>query len=95
MCVYEATSDAGVQPTQFEMRQKNEQFANRVRSGKTAVKPSRQERLEKRSPISLWALGAILFVVLGGGTCLSHDVPRERSLNSATVLFELLRLIFL
>lgn len=95
MCVYKTTSNTEVQPTQFEMRQKNEQFANRVRSGKTAVKPSRQERLEKRSPISLWALGAILFVVLGGGTCLSHDVSWEWSLNSAAVLFELLRLIFL
>lgn len=59
---------AYVQPTEFELRQKNAQFANRVRSGKAAVKPSRQERLAKRSPISLWALGIILFVVVGGGT---------------------------
>ncbi|PSS29685.1 hypothetical protein PHLCEN_2v2833 [Hermanssonia centrifuga] len=53
-------------PTEFELRQRNAQFANRARAGKNPVKPSRQERLAKRSPISLWALGAILFVVVGG-----------------------------
>lgn len=53
-------------PTQFELRQKNAQFADKARAGKNPVKPSRQERLAKRSPISLWALGAVLFVVLGG-----------------------------
>ncbi|KAI6031351.1 hypothetical protein PISMIDRAFT_671094 [Pisolithus microcarpus 441] len=53
-------------PTQFELRQKNAQFANAVRSGKKAVRPSRQEQLSKRSPISLWALGIVLFVVVGG-----------------------------
>ena len=52
------------QPTEFELRRKNAQFENKVRAGKTAVKPSRQERLAKRSPISLWALGIILFVVV-------------------------------
>ena len=56
------------QPTQFELRHKNAQFANAARSGKKAVKPSRQEQLSKRSPISLWALGMVLFVVVGGGT---------------------------
>jgi len=53
-------------PTEFELRQRNAQFANKARSGKNPVKPSRQEKLAKRSPVSLWALGAILFVVLGG-----------------------------
>ncbi|KIJ66424.1 hypothetical protein HYDPIDRAFT_129269 [Hydnomerulius pinastri MD-312] len=53
-------------PTQFELRHKNAQFANAVRSGKKAVKPSRQEQLSKRSPVSLWALGMVLFVVVGG-----------------------------
>ncbi|EKM61437.1 uncharacterized protein PHACADRAFT_85316, partial [Phanerochaete carnosa HHB-10118-sp] len=53
-------------PTEFEMRQRNAQFANRARAGKNPVKQSRQERLAKRSPISLWALGAIVFVVMGG-----------------------------
>ncbi|KAL4070517.1 hypothetical protein J3A83DRAFT_4094811, partial [Scleroderma citrinum] len=53
-------------PTQFELRQKNAQFANAVRSGKRPVKPSRYEQLSKRSPISMWALGMILFVVVGG-----------------------------
>ena len=57
-----------MQPTEFELRRKNAHFESKVRAGKTAVKPSRQERLAKRSPISLWALGIILFVVVGGGT---------------------------
>ncbi|KAG2076737.1 hypothetical protein BDR04DRAFT_620915 [Suillus decipiens] len=53
-------------PTQFDLKRKNAQFANAVRSGKKAVKPSRQEIMAKRSPISLWALGVVLFVVIGG-----------------------------
>jgi hypothetical protein len=53
-------------PTEFDLRRKNAQFANAVRSGKKAVKPSRQEMMGKRSPISLWALGIVLFVVIGG-----------------------------
>ncbi|KAG2050611.1 hypothetical protein BDR06DRAFT_940109 [Suillus hirtellus] len=53
-------------PTEFDLRRKNAQFANAVRSGKKAVKPSHQEMLAKRSPINLWALGVILFVVMGG-----------------------------
>lgn len=58
-------------PTQFELRHKNAQFANAVRSGKKAVKPSRYEQLSKRSPVSMWALGMILFVVVGGGEFIS------------------------
>ncbi|OCH88747.1 hypothetical protein OBBRIDRAFT_64699 [Obba rivulosa] len=53
-------------PTEFELRQRNQQFANKARAGKNPVKPSRQERLSKRSPVSHWALAAILFVVVGG-----------------------------
>lgn len=53
-------------PTQFDLRQKNAQFANAVRSGKRAVKPSRQEQSSKRTPVGLWALALILFVVVGG-----------------------------
>ncbi|KAN0100213.1 hypothetical protein V8E55_000197 [Tylopilus felleus] len=53
-------------PTQFELRHKNAQFASAVKAGKKAVKPSRQEQLSKRSPVSLWALGIVLFVVIGG-----------------------------
>jgi len=53
-------------PTEFDLRRKNAQFANAVRSGKKAVRPSHQERMAKRSPISLWALGIVLFVVVGG-----------------------------
>lgn len=49
------------------MRHKNAQFASAVKTGKKATKPSRQEQLSKRSPVSLWALGIVLFVVVGGG----------------------------
>jgi len=53
-------------PTEFELRQKNKQFADKARAGKNPVNPSRKEKLEKRSPISTWALGAVAFVVIGG-----------------------------
>jgi len=53
-------------PTEFELRRRNAQFAEKARAGKKTVKPSRQEILSKRSPLSLWALGAVLFVVVGG-----------------------------
>jgi len=53
-------------PTEFELRQRNAQFANKARAGKNPINKSRQERLAKRSPISLWALGAVLFVIVGG-----------------------------
>ena len=56
-----------IQPTEFEMRQRNAKFANDVRAGKTATRPSRQDKLAHRSPLSLWALGVIVFVVMGGG----------------------------
>lgn len=49
------------------MRKKNEKFASDARAGKKPTKLSRQERLLKRSPISLFALGIVLFVVVGGG----------------------------
>ncbi|KJA28598.1 hypothetical protein HYPSUDRAFT_128945, partial [Hypholoma sublateritium FD-334 SS-4] len=53
-------------PTEFELRQRNNKFANDVRSGKKAVRSSRQDKLAHRSPLSLWALGIIVFVVFGG-----------------------------
>ncbi|KAF5352842.1 hypothetical protein D9756_006105 [Leucocoprinus leucothites] len=53
-------------PTEFEMRKKNEKFANSVREGKKATHLSRQQKLAKSSPINLWALGVICFVVIGG-----------------------------
>ncbi|KAF5368171.1 hypothetical protein D9758_002476 [Tetrapyrgos nigripes] len=53
-------------PTQFEMRQKNAKFAKDARSGKKPTNPSRQEQLAKRSPINTWALGIVVFVVIGG-----------------------------
>ena len=56
-----------MQPTEFEMRQRNNKFATDVRAGKKATHPSRQEKLARRSPLNLWALGLVVFVVLGGG----------------------------
>jgi len=53
-------------PTQFEMRQRNEKFAKDIREGKKAVHPSRQEKLARRTPVGVWALGAVVFVVIGG-----------------------------
>jgi hypothetical protein len=53
-------------PTEFELRQKNQQFANKARAGKNPVNQSRKEKLDKRSPISTWALGVVAFVVIGG-----------------------------
>ena len=50
------------------MRQRNNKFANDVRAGKKAAHPSRQEKLAQRSPLNLWALGLVVFVVMGGGT---------------------------
>jgi len=48
------------------MRQRNEQFGAKARAGKNPVNVSRKEKLAKQSPIGLWALGIVLFVVLGG-----------------------------
>jgi len=53
-------------PTEFELRHRNAQFAEKARAGKKPTKPSRKEVLAKRSPLSLWALGLVLFVVVGG-----------------------------
>ena len=50
-----------------EIKQKNASFANAARQGKNPTKPSRQDQLAKRSPIPPWALGAVIFVVCGGG----------------------------
>ncbi|KAI0323057.1 hypothetical protein OF83DRAFT_1047909, partial [Amylostereum chailletii] len=53
-------------PTSAEIRKRNSQFDSKARAGKNPVNPSRKEKLAKQSPIGLWALGAVLFVVLGG-----------------------------
>lgn len=66
-------ADIPVQPTEFELRQRNQQFANKARAGKNPVNQSRKEKLEKRSPISVWALGMVAFVLLGGGASDSTD----------------------
>jgi len=53
-------------PTEFERRQRNNKFASDVRAGKKATHPSRQEKLAQRSSLNLWALGLVVFVILGG-----------------------------
>ncbi|KAJ7116828.1 hypothetical protein C8R43DRAFT_902351 [Mycena crocata] len=54
------------QPTEFEMRQRNAKFATTAKAGKKPTHPSRAEQLAKRSPINIWALGIVVFVVMGG-----------------------------
>jgi len=53
-------------PTEFEMRQRNAKFASTAKTGKNPTHPSRAELLAKRSPINVWVLGLVLFVVMGG-----------------------------
>ncbi|TFK26743.1 hypothetical protein FA15DRAFT_587680 [Coprinopsis marcescibilis] len=55
-----------LQPTEFELRKRNEKFAKDVKEGKKATHASRADKLAHRSPISVWALGIVLFVVFGG-----------------------------
>jgi hypothetical protein len=57
------------------------------------VRPSYQERMAKRSPISLWALGMVLFVVVGGGEL--PFVSLNSEFDNITVIFELAKLVFL
>ncbi|PFH48392.1 hypothetical protein AMATHDRAFT_149990, partial [Amanita thiersii Skay4041] len=54
------------QPTQFEMRQRNAKFAKDAKAGRKPTHPSRLEQLSKKSPINLWALGVVVFVIVGG-----------------------------
>ncbi|KAF8346855.1 hypothetical protein F5887DRAFT_64855 [Amanita rubescens] len=53
-------------PTQFEMRQRNAQFLKDTKAGKKPTHPSRSEKMAKTSPINLWALGIVAFVIVGG-----------------------------
>ncbi|KAJ3877385.1 hypothetical protein F5051DRAFT_8286 [Lentinula edodes] len=53
-------------PSEYEMRKRSEKFVQDAREGKKPTHMSRQEKLAKRSPIGSWALGVVLFVVLGG-----------------------------
>ncbi|KAJ7292938.1 hypothetical protein C8J57DRAFT_1161297 [Mycena rebaudengoi] len=53
-------------PTEFELKQRNAKFAAAAKAGKKPTHLSRAEQLAKRSPINIWALGAIVFVVMGG-----------------------------
>ncbi|KNZ76353.1 hypothetical protein J132_10632 [Termitomyces sp. J132] len=48
------------------MRQRNAKFAKDARAGKKPTHPSRQEQLMKKSPINVYALSLIIFVVCGG-----------------------------
>ena len=65
------------------MKKKNEKFAADARAGKKPTKLSRQERLAKRSPINLWALGAVVFVVCGGGELRRASWMSQWNLNFA------------
>jgi hypothetical protein len=80
------------------MRQKNAKFANDARVGKKPTKMSRIEKQAKQSPIPVWTLGVILFVVCGGGmsgsTCMLSLRMLTKSFHLNTVIFELVRLIF-
>lgn len=49
--------------------------------------------MAKRSPISLWALGMVLFVVVGGGEL--PFVSLNSEFDNITVIFELAKLVFL
>ncbi|KAJ6523541.1 hypothetical protein B0H19DRAFT_1201265 [Mycena capillaripes] len=53
-------------PTEFEMRQRNAKFASTAKSGKKPTHPSRAEQLAKQSPLNIWVLGVVVFVVMGG-----------------------------
>jgi len=53
-------------PTVFEMRQRNAKFAKDAKAGKKPTHPSRLEQISKRSPVSLFALGVVAFVLVGG-----------------------------
>jgi hypothetical protein len=56
------------QPTSHDIKLKNEAFAQKAREGKPILKPSRREKLEKSSPVSMTTLAIICFVIIGGGT---------------------------
>lgn len=55
------------------MRQRNAKFAKDAREGKKPTHKSRQEQLKKSSPINVYALGVVVFVICGGGSSLSFD----------------------
>lgn len=73
--MFSACGPVDSQPTEFELRQKNQLFANKARAGKNPVNQSRKDKLDKRSPISVWALVMVAFVVFGGGTSGSANRP--------------------
>lgn len=80
-----------------EIRQKNAQFHSKARAGKNPVNMSRKEKLAKQSPIGLWALGLVVFVVVGGGKSYpsGHISAHGANWVRSPVVFELIRVIFL
>jgi len=79
------------------MRQRNNKFASDVRAGKKAVHSSHQDKLAKRSPLSLWTLGLVVFVVLGGGTYILFTKAQSSCTDNiiVVVIFELIKIVFL
>lgn len=77
------------------MRQRNNKFASDVRAGKRATHPSRQEKLAQRSPLNLWILGLVVFVVIGGGTYIQNAKSFGIVLIFVVVIFELISVVFL
>ena len=56
-----------------------------MRAGKTAVKPSTRERLQKKSPLGYTALTIIIFVLVGGGSSTYHiSVQQSHNLGRYT-----------
>ncbi|KAF8323735.1 hypothetical protein DL93DRAFT_2161868 [Clavulina sp. PMI_390] len=53
-------------PNAHDIKVKNNAFANDVRKGRPAVRMSSREKAEQKVPLSKWALGAVVFVVIGG-----------------------------
>lgn len=71
------------QPTEHDLRLKNQNFAKAASAGRKPTKPSRQERAAKQSPVPVWALSVMVFIVCGGGECSLRtrlDIEEETNL---------------
>ena len=77
------------------MRQRNAQFLKDTKAGKKPTHPSRSEKMAKTSPINLYALGIVAFVIVGGGVLATLVLHKNTLTMILTVLFELARAIFL
>jgi hypothetical protein len=87
-CQY--TSLTVLQPTAFEIRQKNAQFASASKAGKNPQRPSRRDELAHQPRIPRWAVGLLLFALAGGGQYMPFPfriplihTPTQPSLNSS------------